>query len=100
MEIFPDISKDASRSIEFERNDKVMDVERYFPAKRTGLLNRTRFQGSRILDQDVIYDNELLILGIVIITIVLAMYQLMKLFIMLFNLIFRFRPKAEKNKTE
>lgn len=100
MEIFPDISKDASRSLEFERNNKVLDVERPFPEKRTGLMNHTMYQASKFLDRDVIYDNELLILGIIFLAAVFLALQLVKFGIAMGNWIFaREREEADPAKT-
>lgn len=79
MQIFPDVSNDASRSVEFERNNNVVESQRELPARRTGLLNRAIFQGSTLLDKDVIFENELLVLGIAGVGGVFALFQVWSL---------------------
>lgn len=83
--IFPDLSEDASRSVEFERNEHVMEVDRPFPSKRTKLLNLTAFQCSHLLDHEVIYENEMLILGILAVTFVFLLLQLLKLILIAYR---------------
>lgn len=75
LDVFADIVKDASRSQEFERNDNVKEEERYFPEKRVNLIDRKLYEGSTFIDPELIYDNELLVLGVVLVVALLVVYQ-------------------------
>lgn len=80
MEIFPDIIKqDETRNYEYERNDRVNQVERPFPEKRTNFINPDKLVIPSFLDKELILKNELLVMGVILITFVLALTSTLKL---------------------
>ncbi|KAH3672275.1 hypothetical protein WICMUC_004370 [Wickerhamomyces mucosus] len=73
--IFEDISRDASRDKEFERNDNVVAEERKLPEKRNNILKRDQLNDiNRYIDTDLILENEFLVLGISFSTSIMIIY--------------------------
>lgn len=98
LDIFPDITREPSRELEVERNINDRKIEPYFHPKRTNLLDRSIFEAPKFLDADFLIENELLVIGIVLITITLLLHQTVKLIIFFFKKAFKSKKTLKEKK--
>lgn len=99
MDIFPDITREPSRNYEVERNINTREEEPYFHPKRTGLLDKSIWEAPKFLDAEFLIENELLVIGIVLITVGLIVTQLLKMTIFLIKRSLR-KSKSKKEKKD
>lgn len=77
MKIFSEISAHSSRNSEFERNERVLNVERYFPKVNRALQDSD--VSFKIIDSELVNENKSLLFFIVLITAFLTLQLLVNL---------------------
>lgn len=100
LDIFEDITREPTRQYEVERNIKEKKVEPYFHEKRTNLIDRKASEPPKFLDADFLIENEVLVLGIVGITLVLFIHQTFLLLKFLVKRAFRSNKQVEEKKNK
>ncbi|CCH43807.1 putative membrane protein [Wickerhamomyces ciferrii] len=100
LDIFEDITREPTRQYEVERNIKEKKVEPYFHEKRTNLIDRKASEPPKFFDADFLIENEVLVLGIVGITLVLFIHQTFLLLKFLVKRAFRSNKQVEEKKNK